>query len=346
MASNGKLKVGVIGAGFMGKTYATVVARNLRDTATLAAVSAEQGGDELAAEHGTKFFADWREMIAGDAVDIVLIATPQAAHHDMAVEAAKAGKHVMIEKPMARTVAECDEIIAACKQAGVKLSVAQTQRHRMCNFTAQEMIASGKLGKVLQIRSTNMNPETKSTVPRWNLAPEHGSLVLGHCIHNFDAARFFTGQEIKTIFARPRNLMPALPSDGTVDAFLLMADGSVVQVFSSFEIAKPGFPNTQFQHQIICEEGLLDVDAYGELKLAMRGGQWETIAVQPPIDWAGKGFLDDIRLESYTRHIRTFLETIGTGNEPPISGWDGRQAVAAVKACEESTKTGKAIELM
>ena len=345
-----KLRIGIIGAGFMGKTYAATIARNIPEV-ELTAVSAEVGADEIAGEYKIKQHEDWRALADSDQVDAVLVATPQSTHEEMGVYIANAGKHVMLEKPMARTPEECDAIIEACDKAGVKLSVAQTQRHRVCNYAAREVLDSGRLGKVLQIRSISVNAEVKGTVPRWNLAPEQNGLILGHSIHHFDAVRYFSAAEPKTVFARVRNLMPKmpdgteLPSDGTVDALIEMTDGSVAYVLSTWEAPKPGIPGEAFNHHLICSDGLALINAYTDTRIAVRGGEWEEIAVQEPIDWAGKGYLDQVRLESYTRHLKTYFDAITGNTTPPITGWDGRQAVAMCVACYESSRTGKAVEL-
>ncbi len=339
-----KLRVGIIGAGFQGQTYAATVARHLPE-AELVAIAADAGAEKVAAEYQIKQFPDWRQLAASDLVDVVIVATPQSTHAEMGVFLAEHGKHIMLEKPMARTVEECDAILEACRKAGVKLSVSLTQRHRVCNWRTREVLDSGRLGRVLQVRSVSINAGTKATIPAWNLAPEQNGLILGHSIHHFDAIRYFTGQEPKTVFARLRNLMPELPSDGTLDAMIEMADGSVATILSTWEAPKPGFPSEPFNHYLICENGVAVVNAYTNAKVAVRDGEFEEIAVQQPIDWAGKGYLDVVRLESFTRHLQSFFQAILEDVEPPITGWDGRQAVAICIACYDSSRTGKAIEL-
>ena len=83
---------------------------------------------------------------------------------------------------------------------------------------------------------------------------------------------------------------------------------------------------------------------FGELRVA-RQGPWEVVEVQEPIDWQGKGAMDPVRLASFTRHCREFFAAIQTGAPCPVSGWDGRQAVAAALAAYESSRTGKEVVL-
>ncbi|HEO71898.1 MAG TPA: hypothetical protein ENN80_11600 [Candidatus Hydrogenedentes bacterium] len=89
----------------------------------------------------------------------------------------------------------------------------------------------------------------------------------------------------------------------------------------------------------------MDIDPYDETRIARRGGSWEVLAVQPPIDWAGQGFLDPNRLESYGRLVQDLVDAIGEDRDPPVTGYDGRQAVAAACAAYESSRTGREVWL-
>jgi predicted dehydrogenase len=115
-------------------------------------------------------------------------------------------------------------------------------------------------------------------------------------------------------------------------------------LWASFQIPKPSFPRSQFTAWIVGEKGLIDLDAYGELRVATEG-RWRTVETQAPIDWAGKGFLDPVRLESYTRQCQDFIDSVLDHREPMVTGWDGRQAVAAALAGYESSRIGEEVTL-
>lgn len=339
----GKLGVGVIGSGFMGQTYAKTV-QTMVDGARLAGVAGGSRAPGLAEEYGIPCFDSCTDLVERDDVDVVCVGTPHACHAEHAVAAANAGKHVLIDKPMACTVKDCDAIIETCRNKGLKCSITFTQRNRIGFVKAKEVIDSGRLGKVLEIRSYQIVPEGMGVVPEWQMEPENIGLLFGHGIHNIDAVRVLTGREIKSVFAKSRTLTDA-PVEGTSDVLLTMEDGSVHYVFCSFELRKPGFPRSQSGTRIACENGLIDLDAYDETRVAYEGGEWETLAVQPPIDWAGKGFLDPNRLETYALVLQDLIDAILDDREPAITGWDGRQAVAAALAAYESSRTGQEVQL-
>ena len=113
----------------------------------------------------------------------------------------------------------------------------------------------------------------------------------------------------------------------------------------SFEVAGPGFPRAESGIRVACEKGLLDVDTYKETRISVEGGEWQALAVQPAIDWAGKGFLDPVRLQTYRDLVQDLVDAVIEGREPKVTGWDGRQAVAAALAAYESSRTGSEVTL-
>ena len=336
--------VGILGSGFMGRTYAETLVKWVRG-ARLVGIACGSRASALAADYGVPAFSSEEELIRQKDIDAVFIATPHAQHAEQALAAAHAGKHLLIEKPMAGTVEECDAVRNACDTHSLKCTIAFTQRVRICNAKAKEWIDSRKLGRVQHIRSYQTVPGGMANLPKWQLEPQNRGTLFGHAVHNFDNIRWLTGQEIKTIYAKCRSLNPDYRTEGTSDVLMTLSDGTTAYLFCSFQIPKPGFPRSQFAYRVICEKGLLDVDAYGEARMSVEGGSWETIAMQASIDWQGKGFLDPVRLESYTLHLQDFIDSIRENREPMITGWDGRQAVAAALAAYESNRLGKEIIL-
>lgn len=345
MIESGKLiGFGIIGSGFMGRTHAETIS-TLVNGARLVSISGGPKAASLAAEYGVQSFAPCEETFMRDDVDVVVLATPHNVHAEHAIAAAKAGKHLLVEKPMACSVEQCDAIIAACRPAGLKCAIMYTHRNRIGCLKARELIASGRLGRVVHIRSYQIVPGGMAVVPPWQLDAENLGLLFGHGIHNLDALRWFSGQDIHAIYAKCRNFGKPCAVEGTSDVLATMADGSTGYVFCSFEAPKPNFPRSEIAARIICERGLVDVDVYGETRASIDGGPWETIARQEPIDWAGRGAMDPVRLRAYAAGIQDLVDAIREDREPANSAWDGRQAVAAALAAYESSRTGKEIVL-
>ena len=338
-----QIRIGIIGSGFMGRTYSETISKCCQG-AELVAVAGGSRAEELASDYGLVLEPNVAALIGRDDLGAILVASPHHAHAKQAIAAARAGKHLLIEKPMAGTVAECDAILDACKSAGVHVTIAFSQRTRKCNIRAKELIDAGAIGPIRQIEETCLVATGLASLPKWQSDPENLGTLFGHAIHNFDRIRWFTGAEIKTVYAKCGSLEPDVQVEGTSMVLMTLTDGTVATLWASFQVPQPSFPRAQFSTRIIGEKGLIDLDSYGELRITAAGA-WQVAEVQEPIDWQGKGFLDPVRLESYTLQCQDFIDAIHAGRPPQVVGWDGRQAVAAALAAYESSEQSSEVVL-
>lgn len=338
------LGFGIIGAGFMGQTYARTLATQVKN-AKLVAVAGGTRAQQLASEYNVASEPSVEALLARSDVDAVCIATPHALHGPQGLAAAQAGKHIVIDKPMATTAAACDEILEACKEKELRCEITFTQRERTCNIETRRMIQSGELGRLYSMHNIQIVPNGMKTTPQWQLLPENVGVLMGHGIHNIDQVRWFTGKEVARVFAKLRSFDPQYSVDSTSDLVLTLADGTVCTIFCSFEVPAPGIPRTGGATQVVCERGNIDSDWYGELRVTRDGGPWEVVAKQEPIDWAGKGFLDPVRLKTYAAIIQRLVDAVHAGEGYGGTGWDGRQSVAVAEAAYESSQTGREIAL-
>lgn len=338
-----QIGIGIVGSGFMGLTYSEVITKYCPG-ANLIAISGGSRAPELARQYRVPHVEDPQVLITRADVDAVIIATPHDTHARYALPAARAGKHLLIEKPMASTVADCDAINEACDRVGVRCALAFTQRFRKCNVLAKKLIDEGRIGRILQIQEMALNAGGLGALPAWQNTPENLGTLFGHGVHGIDRVRWFTGQEVRTVYARCGSIEPAVKVEGTSTLLMELADGTPVSLWASFQMPRPSFPRAQFSAWIVGEKGLIDLDAYGELRVAV-DGRWEVVETQAPIDWAGKGKLDPVRMQSYRDHMDDFLDAIRRDRPPRATGVDGRQSVAVALAAYESSRTREEIRL-
>lgn len=143
------IRWGLIGCGDISRKRVAAALRDA-DGSELTAVCRARAdlAEGFAREFGARrWYADWRALLADPEIDAVYIATPVALHAEQAVAAAEAGKHVLCEKPMAMDVAECDRMLAACRAAGVALSVAYYRHFYPAIRRAREILAAGEIGR-------------------------------------------------------------------------------------------------------------------------------------------------------------------------------------------------------
>lgn len=168
-----------------------------------------QRAQELAEKFGGKAFASVEELLADPSIDAVSICVANFAHAEMTIKALEAGKHVLCEKPMAVTLAECEAMVAAAKKAGKHLMIGHNQRLAKAHMVAKKMIEEGAIGRILTFRTTfgHGGPETWSIDPGksvWFFDKKRAAMgaMADLGIHKTDLIQFLTGQKVVRTTAR------------------------------------------------------------------------------------------------------------------------------------------------
>jgi predicted dehydrogenase len=334
--------VGLIGSGFMGRTNAETVSRYLND-ARLIAVTGGSRAAALATEYGAASEPNIEALLSRDDIDAVMISTPHAAHAAEAVAAAKAGKHILLDKPMATTVEDCDRILDTVKESGVKLMIMFGQRFRDCNIEARRLVKEGAIGEIRMIQEHILAGGGLASLPPWQSLPQNVGIFIGHAVHNIDRIRWVTGAEIMSVSAQVQR-DPTNGNEVSTMALLSLSSGAMATIWASWQISLPVFPRATSAALIAGDKGNLDLDAYGELRLG-REKEWSVVAVQPPIDWAGQGALSPVRMEAYRRQHQEFIDAIREDRQPSVTGEDGKAAVVVAVAAYKSAEEGGTIHL-
>jgi len=338
-----RVRIGIVGSGFMGRTHAEAIRRYVSN-AQLVAIAGGSRAEALAHSYEVEAAPSVEELLRRDEIDAVILTTPQAQHAADAIAAARQGKHVLVEKPMATSLQDCDAMIAACRQAGVILMVGQTQRFRVVNYTAKKVIEEGRIGRVLMARELQLDTGGLKSVPAWQTKSENYGLLLSHGVHNLDRMRWLMNDEPAQVFAHCATYRSNAPLELSSMSLFTFRQGGVGSFWCEWECPTPGFPPSSSVAQIMGESGLLDLDAYGQLRLGM-GDSWTVMAEQAPIDWKGKGMLDAVRMEAYQRQNQEFIDSILQKRQPSVSGADGRAAVEMALAAYRSSAAGQAVPL-
>jgi myo-inositol 2-dehydrogenase/D-chiro-inositol 1-dehydrogenase len=326
----------------MGRTNAETVTRYL-EGAELVAIAGGSRAAELAREYHAAYEPTVGQLLARPDIDAVLISTPHADHAQQATLAAEHGKHILLDKPMATTLEDCDRILAAIGAARVNLMIMYGQRFRICNREAHRLIREGAIGRVTMIQELILNSGGLKSLPSWQSLPANSGTFLAHAVHNIDRIRWFSGQGISNVAAHVQT-DAASGNEVSTMAVLGLNGGAMATIWESWAIPAPGFSHTASSSWVVGETGILDVDAYGELRLG-REGKWTVIATQEPIDWKGKGMLDPVRLEAYRLQHQEFINSIREGRQPSVTGKDGRAAVEIALAAYRSAAEGVTVRL-
>ena len=336
-----KMRFGIIGSGFMGRTHAEAVRR--LPNAELVAVSGGSRAPALAERYGMAFEPDQAALLRRSDIDAIVVTTPHHLHVEEALAAFAAGKHVMVEKPMATTVADCDKMIAAAKAKSLTLAVGYQQRFRVNNARACALIHEGAIGKVLAVQVSM--PMFAGTIKAGgfggNWAWWNDPASVGHLInsapHAIDLLRRFTGSDVVTVSAFSRTLLPDLAVEDTTLALLEFSNGAICSLFSSRALPAPSFPGEDFRFRITGSSGLIDLDPYAELRLSDAQG-WRVVSQQPPVKHEGADTaFADVRMQAYCDQLAAFIDEIVGRPNNVGTGADGRAGVVACLAMLESS---------
>ena len=335
--------VGVLGSGFMGRTWAQVAAHHVPGV-RLAAVAGGRRAPALAADQGCTLHESYEALLADPAVDVVVLTTPPAGHEEQTVAAARAGRHVLVEKPMAQNVDECARMVAACRDAGVALAVVSQHRFRAAPAAAKRLIDDGAIGRVTMVRA--IGPEvgfwdTTKTQDEWKLDPNQQTTYASWGAHACDLVRWFVGDEPDLAFAMFEQYGEGPPPMRSAMASYHFRGGAMAQLWMSYDIPAPGL-GSGLQLQLIGTSGMIELDAYGTVRLG-RGDGWTVAFEQPPFDP-----LDPVsapRLEAYALELADLVAAARDGRPPLVDGVQGLATTAMLAAAEESARTRRAVEL-
>jgi predicted dehydrogenase len=336
---------GILGSGNMARVYADALATQVTG-GRLVAVALGSRAPALAAEFDFAVEPTAEQLVARADVDAVVIATPHSTHLSLALLAAAAGKHVYLEKPMALDVAECDQIIAACRRAGVQLTVAKQTRHMEMSMRAKQYIDEGRIGEILFLRPMSVTPGSGFVnVPQsWPSDPREGDAFLDWGAHACDAIRWFTGAEPVRVYADYENFTGLPLESPTAMVQIRLSSKAIAQVLLCYEIGPSGFGTRRNnQYQIVGTEGSIfwDLD-----RIELWTGEREELVWELP-SWTLPDFKprDPRRIGNTARQLDDFIAALQNGRAPQITGEDGRAAIEMTQAAKLSAQTGRAVEL-
>jgi phthalate 4,5-cis-dihydrodiol dehydrogenase len=238
--SSGKaplLRLGIIGLGGATKQMLPSFASHPHVRLTAAADPRAEARDRFATDYGARTYESAEALCDNTNVDAVYIATPHQFHREHAVLAAKAGKHVIVEKPMALSLEDCDAIIAAAEEAGVHMVVGHTHSFDLPIRKMREIIASGELGPVAMINTWNYtNFLYRPRRPEELRTDLGGGIIYNQVPHQVDMVRLLGGGLVRSVRSMAWALDPERPTEGSHVSFLQFEDGSAASmVFSGYD---------------------------------------------------------------------------------------------------------------
>jgi predicted dehydrogenase len=319
------LRIGLIGAGKHGSRYVKHIVEDLPQ-AELAAVCRRdrQEGEKLAASHSCLFYADYHSLIRDTRIEAVAVVVPPALHGEIVAAACEAGKHILIEKPLAVSMAEAQRIRDSIAASSVRCMVAHTLR-----FNTIVQAIKAQISHIAPLHTIYLSQRFEPSPLVWldHKAESGGGIVLHTGVHSFDLLRFLSGCEVEQVWCQTTQVF----TKETEDNFLMLCRMSNPPLKG----VVAGSRSTHSRSGLIEISGekgqILGDHAHGFAYL-LKGADRISLPVEPLVP-------------TVRETLRAFVEGLLHGGNFPITVEDGLRAVAVAEACYRSARDGQAVEV-
>jgi predicted dehydrogenase len=320
------MKVGIIGMGFMGMTH---LAGWRKTPAEVVGGFSLEYRDQVS---DLRRFDTVEELLA--AVDVVDICTPTHLHHEYVLKAAAAGKHVICEKPLGRTLQQGKEMIRACREAGVQLLVAHVVRFFPEYAAAKTAVERGDIGDVAVVRLTRASFKPGAPDSWFHNHEQSGGMVMDLMIHDFDYARWIAGDVVSVFAKRAMQQFPQMDGDYCV-VMLRHKNNAISNIEGGWAYPRPMFRTAL---EIAGSAGLIEHPAGSSTPLGIYLKQ-NASGSQPDIAVP----LSPLAEDPYVTEIRHFYRVLTEGIAPRVTAEDGLEALRISLAAIQSARTGKRV---
>jgi predicted dehydrogenase len=349
-SSGAALNVGLIGCGYVTRDRHLPALKRTPHLRVIAVADLDSAAaSDVAQRWGVTCYTDADQLLADGAVEAVAVCVPPAAHVEVAVAALQAGKHVLVEKPLALSLADADRLIEEADGTPSRVLMGFNLRWHALIRQARKALIEGVVGKVVQIRTTFSDPLIlRDKVPPWRVDRRlGGGALLDKAVHHFDLWRFLLDDEVDEVFALSRSTHG---EDDAVTVTARMSGGALATALAA--------DTTSIHNEVTIfgEAGELNVSCYrfdGLTVTSVAELPGSPRARMRNLARAAGQFGSSLRLArrggifagSYDAEWRHFADVVRGGAEPECRLDDGREALAIALAAAESAASGHPVEV-
>jgi UDP-N-acetylglucosamine 3-dehydrogenase len=323
------LKIGLIGAGMIGRVHAEAYSSVKGFALTGVVDSNPEAAQKLAQSTGIQAYSSVEELVEQENPDALDICLPTYLHKPFVLEAAKLGKHVFCEKPIAVLREDAQQMYEACRAAGVTFMVGHALRFSPDYIRAKQLVDEGKLGKIGTVRLIR-----ESGMPGWASwfadPAKSGGVLLDMSIHDLDWLRWTFG-EAERVYAKSLPRGEGMPGDHAIVS-IRMKNGAIAHVTGSW--AQPdGFRSFL---ELAGTDGVatLDSDEILSIRTAIRQGKETVHSSESPL-----------HISAYTAELQHFVDCIVSGTEPLVNGEEATRSLELCLAAIRSAESGQVVTL-
>lgn len=345
--SSAPLGFGIIGAGMIAGYHAAALA-HARGAKLIGVADPVPGrAAAFAGQHGAPFATTKvEELVARPDIHVICVTTPSGAHLEPALIAARAGKHIIVEKPIEITVPRVDQLLDAATAAGVRVMPIFQARFGEGARRLKAALDEGRFGRLVLCSAYVKWHRAASYYTGWKgtLALDGGGAVMNQSIHAVDLLQWFAGMPVEVFARTTRRVHQGIEAEDTACATLRFASGALGVI----EASTAAWPGWSRRLEICGEHGSVSLE---DDHLA----RWDFAAARPEDDVIRTGKRDDalgsgasaataITYEGHLRQIQDMIDAVQAGRPPVIEGRDARNAVALITALYASAKSGSPVQ--
>ncbi|KAB7707404.1 gfo/Idh/MocA family oxidoreductase [Bacillus aerolatus] len=323
----------IVGCGFIAKKHAQAI-ENIQGAKLVAVCDKVSKAMEYYVDtYEAKAFTEFSEMLQREDIDIVCICTPSGLHAPLAEEAARARKHIILEKPIAMTLEETDRIIYACKENSVKLAVVHPNRFRPVVQELRGILNRGLLGTISHANATvnwNRNQEYYDQALWRGTKQYDGGVLMNQAIHNLDLLLWFMGQP-EQIFSMEATRLRKIEAEDVSTGVIRFESGALGTVEASTTVYPRNFEESI---TIFGEKGTVKIGGANAL-------YFECLTIEGMSEEEAEEILNKVKADPWGKPghqciIEDMIEAVNENREPAVTGEDGRRALELVLAFYES----------
>jgi len=310
-----RLRTGVIGVGAMGKNHARLYSE-LPNVQLIGVADANESlAASVARSYECKSYADYHDLL-GQELDVLSIAVPTTLHKQVALDAIKKGINVLVEKPIADSVKNADQMIRAARKGRVKLMVGHVERFNPAVKKLKQLIEGGLLGKVVSVSAKRVGP--------YNPRIRDVGIILDLGTHDIDIMSYLYGEKIREVYA---------------------SAGSVVHSHEDHAIITLSFDNGR---SAVIDTNWLTPHKIRNLTVIGSQGIAEVDCIEQTLRIFDQEWVRDAKIEKeepLKLELLHFVDCARNNRQPLTSGQDGRHALAVALAAVESARTGRVCQI-
>lgn len=341
---------GIIGSGMISKFHARAI-RDIKGAKLVACFNrTPEKAEALSQEFGGESTSDLDSLLARPDIDVVTICTPSGAHMEPAIAAAKAGKHVIVEKPLDVTLKRCDAMIQACEQSGVKLGTIFPSRFHKSSQLLKRAVDEGRFGQLtlgdayVKWFRTQAYYDSGAWRGTWKL--DGGGALMNQAIHSVDLLLWLMGPAVQVTAHTATLAHERIEVEDVATATIRFASGALGVI----EATTAAYPGSLKKIELSGSQGMAVLEEESIIKwdFAKKTKRDEALLEEMRNrTQTGGGAADPAAIghQAHAELFREFIKAIKSGENPRLDGREGRRSVELILAIYKSAKTGKAVNL-